>query len=120
MLRVLPPGNSMLRTPLTALVALLVYASAPAQAITIEQAMADPDWIGAPVQHPYWSVDGKSLYYSKKQKGSQVRDLHRIDIADGKDTIIDAQAMTNADGADPVFDRARTRGAFVRNGDVFI
>ena len=108
------------RTPLSALVALLVFAAAPAQAVTIEQAMADPDWIGAPVQHPYWSIDGKSLYYSLKQKGSQVRDLHRIDIAAGKDMIVDAQAMTNADGADPVFDRARTHGAFIRNGDVFI
>ena len=70
----------MLRTPLSALVALLVFAAAPAHAVTIEQAMADPDWIGPPVQHPYWSVDGKSLYYSLKQKGTQVRDLHRVGI----------------------------------------
>ena len=79
----------MLRTPLAALVALLVLAAAPAQAITLEQAMADPDWIGAPVQHPYWSVDGQSLYYTLKQKGTQVRDLHRIDVASGGDTIVD-------------------------------
>ncbi|HJT98789.1 MAG TPA: prolyl oligopeptidase family serine peptidase [Rhodanobacteraceae bacterium] len=110
----------MLRTPLTALVALLVFAAAPAHAITIEQAMADPDWIGPPVQHAYWSVDGKSLYYSLKQKGTPVRDLHRVDVASGNDTIVGPDAMTNADGADPVFDRAHTRGAFVRNGDVFI
>jgi hypothetical protein len=110
----------MQRAPLAALVALLVFAAAPAKAITIEQAMADPDWIGAPVQHPYWSVDGKSLYYSLKEKGSPVRDLHRIDVASGADTLIDANAMTNADGADPVYDRAHSRGAFVRNGDVFI
>ena len=110
----------MLRTPLAALVALLVFAAAPAQAITIDQAMADPDWIGPPVQHAYWSVDGKSLYYSLKQKGTQVRDLHRVDIASGTDTIVDAKAMTNADGADPVFDRTHTRAAFIRSGDVFI
>ena len=110
----------MLRAPLVAFVSLLVLASAPARAITIEQAMADPDWIGSPVQHPYWSVDGRSLYYSLKRKGSQIRDLHRIDIADGKDVIVDPAAMAGADGADPVFDRARARAAFVRNGDVFI
>jgi dipeptidyl aminopeptidase/acylaminoacyl peptidase len=110
----------MQRAPLAALVAFLVFAAAPAQAITLEQAMADPDWIGAPVQHPYWSVDGKSLYYSLKEKGSPVRDLHCVDIATGADTLIDANAMTNADGADPVYDRSYSRGAFVRNGDVFI
>ncbi len=110
----------MLRTLLTAFVAFLVFAAAPARAITIEQAMADPDWIGAPVQHPYWSVDGRSLYYSLKQKGSPVRDLHRIDLAGGSDTVVGPETMPNADGPDPVFDRMQARAAFVRNGDVFI
>jgi Tol biopolymer transport system component len=110
----------MSRTPLAAFITLLVFASAPARAITIEQAMADPDWIGSPVQHPFWSVDGRSLYYNLKRKGSPVRDLHRVDIADGKDTIVDPQAMASADGADAVFDRQHVRAAFVRNGDVFI
>jgi len=108
------------RMPLAALVALLVFAAAPAEAITLEQAMADPDWIGAPVQHPYWSVDGHSLYYSLKQKGTQVRDLHRVGATGGQDAIVGPDAMPNADGADAVFDRAHARAAFVRNGDVFI
>ena len=82
--------------------------------------MADPDWIGAPVQHPYWSVDGRSIYYSLKQKGTQVRDLHRVGVVGGSDAIVGPDAMPNADGADAVFDRARTRAAFVRNGDIFI
>jgi dipeptidyl aminopeptidase/acylaminoacyl peptidase len=110
----------MQRALLAASISLLCLAAAPARAVTIEQAMADPDWIGAPVQHPYWSVDGKSLYYALKEKGSPVRDLHRVDVASGSDTIVDAAAMANADGADPVFDRAHARAAFVRNGDVFI
>jgi len=110
----------MSRTPLAAFVALLVFAAAPAGAVTLEQAMADPDWIGPPVQHPYWSVDGKSVYYSLKQKGTQVRDLHRVGAAGDGDTVVGPDAMPNADGADAVFDRAHTRAAFVRNNDIFI
>jgi hypothetical protein len=108
------------RALVASLVTLLTFFAAPAHAITIEQAMADPDWIGAPVERAYWSVDGHSLYYDVKQKGSSIRDLHRVDLADGKDTIVDPQAMANADGADAVFDRTHARAAFVRNGDVFI
>ncbi|HEY0179667.1 MAG TPA: S9 family peptidase, partial [Dokdonella sp.] len=100
--------------------ALLSLAAAPARSITLEQAMADPDWIGSPVEQPYWSVDGRSVYYALKRSGTSVRDLHRVDLADGKDTIVDPQAMANADGDDATFDRARARAAFVRNGDVFI
>ncbi|WP_395679190.1 prolyl oligopeptidase family serine peptidase [Dokdonella sp.] len=102
------------------LVALLCLAAAPARAVTLEQAMANPDWIGPPVETPYWSADGRSLYYDLKRSGSPVRDRHRLDLADTRDTVLDPAAMANADGADAVFDRARTRAAFVRNGDVFV
>lgn len=110
----------MQRIWLAAAAALLTLASAPARAITLEQAMADPDWIGPPVERPYWGVDGRSLYYALKQAGSGVRDLHRIDLGSGKDIIVDPAAMAAADGLDAVYDRARTRAAFVRNGDIFI
>jgi dipeptidyl aminopeptidase/acylaminoacyl peptidase len=113
-------ANRMHRALVACLITLLVILAAPAHAITLEQSMADPDWIGASVEDAYWSVDGRSLYYRAKQTGSSIRDLHRIDLADGKDTIVDPQAMASADGADPVFDRTHTRAAFVRNGDVFI
>ena len=102
------------------LTALLCLAAVPARAITIEQAMADPDWIGPPVERAYWSLDGGSVYYQVKQKGSPVRDLHRVDLANGRDSVVDPKAMAEADAATPVYDRERKRAAFVRNGDVFV
>jgi dipeptidyl aminopeptidase/acylaminoacyl peptidase len=111
---------SMPRILAAAVIALFTLAAAPARAITLEQAMADPDWIGPAVEGAYWSVDGRSIYYQVKEKGSTVRDLHRIDAASGADQVIDPAAMAAADGPDAVFDRGRTHAAFVRNGDVFV
>lgn len=108
------------RVAAASVVTLLSLAAAPARAVTLEQAMGDPDWIGPKVEQPYWSVDGRSLYYRLKRVGSPVRDLHRIELADGKDAIVDPAMMAGADGADAVFDRTRSRAAFVRNGDVFL
>ena len=48
--------------------------------------MADPDWIGPPVRDPYWSADGRSVYYSLKRAGSPIVDLHRVDIGKGQIT----------------------------------
>ena len=110
----------MSRLAVAALCALLPLFAAPAQAITLDQAMANPDWIGPSVESPYWSVDGKAIYYSVKRKGSNVRDLHRIDPASRKDTLIDPALMANVDGAQAVFTRDRQRAAFLRNGDVFV
>lgn len=108
------------RIVVAALLSLTCIAAAPVHAITLEQSMADPDWIGPPVQSPYWSVDGKSIYYRLKRNGSTIRDLHRIDPATREDVIVDPAMMATADGPDAVFDRSRNLAAFIRNGDVFI
>ncbi|PZQ16409.1 MAG: S9 family peptidase [Rhodanobacter denitrificans] len=89
-------------------------------AVTLEQAMADPDWIGPPVERPYWSIDGSTVYYQLKREGSGIRDLRRVTLADGADTVVEPQAMAAADGPEAVFDSTRAWAAFVRNGDVFL
>jgi len=93
--------------------------AAQPDSLTLEKIMADPDWIGAPVVEPYWSVDGRAVYYSLKRKGSKLMDLHRIDLATAADAILEPAARANAD-MPPVYDRAGARAAFVRNGDVFV
>jgi hypothetical protein len=98
----------------------LSAAGAPAQtALSLEKIMADPDWIGPPVRDAYWSADAKAVYYSLKRTGSPIVDLHRIDPANGKDEVVDAAAMANADGP-AVYDRAGKRAAFIRNRDIFV
>jgi dipeptidyl aminopeptidase/acylaminoacyl peptidase len=91
----------------------------PPAPLTIEQIMADPDWIGPPVEDAYWSVDERSAYYSLKRAGSPIVDLHRVDIAGGRDQVVGADAMAQADGP-PVYDREGRHAAFVRHGDVFL
>ena len=106
----------MRRFPTACLALLLASGAAPAPAITLEQAMAHPDWIGPPVEAPYWSADGRSIYYRLKRDGTTVRDLHRIDPDAGTDVVIDPAAMAEADGADIAWDRERRRAVFARNG----
>lgn len=110
----------MTRFAIAALCALLSLSAAPVQAITLDQAMANPDWIGPAVESPYWSVDGTAIYYSLKRSGSGVRDLHRINPANGEDGVVDPAMMANADGRNAVFSANRQRAAFIRNGDVFV
>ena len=93
---------------------------APAQTtLSLEKIMADPDWIGPPVSDAYWSANGRGVYYSLKRIGSPIVDLHHIDSATGKDQVVDAAAMANADGP-AIYDRAGKRAAFIRNRDVFV
>jgi dipeptidyl aminopeptidase/acylaminoacyl peptidase len=116
------PQESRMRSLLIATLAALAAAPALAQSakpLDMETIMADPDWIGQPVEKPYWSVDGHSVYYVLKRDGSDVRDLYRADAGGGANVALDAKASATADGPS-VFDRTHTRAAFVRHGDIFL
>ena len=88
--------------------------------LTIEQVMADPDWIGPPVENAWWAWDGRQVQYQLKREGSPIRDTYRqaLDgsaaqrVADGERDHLDAAA--------PAYDAQRQRMAFVRNGDIFV
>ncbi|MEO6966942.1 MAG: prolyl oligopeptidase family serine peptidase [Rhodanobacteraceae bacterium] len=93
--------------------------SAPGQPLTLARIMADPDWIGPPVEGEYWSIDGRDVYFKLKRMGSDLRDLYRVDAGGGTPVKLDDAQLASADGA-PVFDRARAHAAFLRHGDVFL
>ncbi|MBB3226695.1 dipeptidyl aminopeptidase/acylaminoacyl peptidase [Luteibacter sp. Sphag1AF] len=93
--------------------------AAPVDRLDMETIMANPDWIGPAVESPYWSVDGRSIYFSQKRDGSSVRDLWRVAAAGGKPERLDPAAVAGADGP-AVFDADRHRAAFIRHGDVFL
>ena len=44
---------------------------------TLDLIMSDPDWIGQAPEQPFVSADGKSAYYQRKEKGSDLRSLWR-------------------------------------------
>jgi dipeptidyl aminopeptidase/acylaminoacyl peptidase len=106
---------------LIALSILPVAAETPQNAapLDLETIMANPDWVGQAVENPYWSVDGRSLYYSLKRDGSPVRDLYRVDPSSGQSTKLDPSAMAQAEGPS-VYDRAHRHAAFILHGDVFL
>ncbi|NLA66964.1 MAG: prolyl oligopeptidase family serine peptidase [Gammaproteobacteria bacterium] len=92
----------------------------PAQRLDLHTVMADPDWIGPPVERMWWSWDGGTAYYVAKRAGSNVRDVFAQPVAGGTAALVDGADRGAIDGADPVFDATRSRMAFIRNGDVFV
>ncbi|GLQ88416.1 S9 family peptidase [Dyella flagellata] len=106
---------------LVALTVLPVAAQTPIAGpkLDLETIMANPDWMGQAVENPYWSVDGRSLYYRLKRDGSPVRDLYRVDPASGQSSKLDATATAQAEGP-AVYDRAHRHAAYLFHGDVFL
>ncbi len=49
--------------------------------ITLNQIMADPQWLGRQPQSMGWSVDGSHLVYEREKKASQLTQVFAADIA---------------------------------------
>ena len=59
-------------------------AAADGPAFTLERVMADPEWIGLPPTDPYWSIDGRTIYFNRQRSGSELVDLWRIPLPSGE------------------------------------
>jgi dipeptidyl aminopeptidase/acylaminoacyl peptidase len=99
-------------------------ATPEASELTLEQIMADPDWIGNPPEDPYWADDGRSIYYERQREGigEQKKDLFRVDVsrgAAGEAVRIDPAERGRAD-APGERNRQRTRKVYALAGDIFV
>lgn len=106
------------------LFALAVLASVSVQAqstpVTLDQAMAHPDWIGTPVESARWSWDSQNLQYSQKRTGSPIRDVFAMNRAGGNAKKLESADLANQDGNNFIFDARHQQALFVRNGDIFL
>ncbi|MDO7963441.1 S9 family peptidase [Xanthomonas euvesicatoria] len=106
--------------PLTLLLLATTAHAQSAAPLTIEQAMADPDWIGPAVDQAWWQWDGKQVQYLLKRDGSPVRDTYRQGTGGGTAERVADTARAGLDAANPSYDATRQRMLFARNGDIFL
>jgi dipeptidyl aminopeptidase/acylaminoacyl peptidase len=88
--------------------------------LTLEQIMADPDWIGNPPERPYWSGDGRAVYFEQKRQGSPLRDLYRLQLGERQPRLVGDAERGRAGAADGDVSRDRRRRVYARDGDLFI
>jgi hypothetical protein len=83
---------------IAALIALPAAASTP---VTLDQAMAHPDWIGTPAESAWWSWDGKQVFFKQKRVGSPLRDTYQA-VA-GKPRLVGDAELSKLDSANVVY-----------------
>lgn len=97
--------------------AAIALPAAAAPPISLDQAMANPDWIGTPAEAAWWSWDSKHVFYKQKRAGSPLRDT--FEAVAGKPRLVGDAELANLDGDKVVYNRERTRAILLRNGDLF-
>lgn len=88
--------------------------------VTLEQIMANPDWIGHVPEGAYWSDDGKTIYYRQIRDDSPLTDLYAIDVASGATHKLAASELAGVSVANGDYNHAHTYKVFIRDNNVFV
>lgn len=97
-----------------------VFAQKQLAPLTIEKIMRDPKWIGTSPSNPYWSVDGRYLFFSWNPDGAPSDSVYYISIADRQPRKTNL-AFRQANPGMPVvvWSGAYNSFVYVRDGDIF-
>ena len=91
-----------------------------AQDLTLEQIMADPDWLGNQPEGAYWGPDNRSVYFQQKQQGSELRDLFVVDSNDGAIAQVAESDWSQVSRLAAVYNEAGDLHAWTYSGDIYL
>ena len=95
-------------------------AQSSSQLISLEQAMADPDWLGRQPLQPYWSDDSESIYYRRKRQGAEQTDIFRIALDSNTENQILPEELNNIDIEGSILSSNSLLKVYEREGDIYV
>ncbi len=102
----------------------LVKQSADGSVITLEQIMANPDWIGRQASSPYWADNSQSIFYTRKREASPLSDLWARDLkgseAQGNGQKVSLANLHQHAYKNRVLNDAGNQAAWVFQGNLFL
>src|SRR5690554_2130533 len=99
-----------------------VKVAAKDNALSMEQIMADPDWIGRSPERPFWSADGQQVLFLQKQEGSPVRTLQKVNVENGQPHVSEValSALHHEATNSRVYNADRSQAAYIFERNVFV
>ena len=98
-----------------------ITASPETALLTLEQIMADPDWIGLQPTSAYWSDDSQSVYYQQKKHASPVSDLWQKSISKkGNGNKIELTQLHLHAYKNRILNQNKDTTAWVFEGNIFV
>lgn len=100
------------------------FASLPVLAapnVSMEQIMANPDWIGNAPERPLISSDGNTLYYQQKQIGSPLYDTWQLSLSgDMKPSKLALPETVTLENDSRIFSSDGSVVAWLSQGDLYV
>ncbi|QQX79499.1 S9 family peptidase [Shewanella sp. KX20019] len=90
------------------------------QALTLNQIMANPDWMGLLAKGAYWSDDSQSVYFARQAHGNPTRNYYQQDLTGSEANELALNQLHAADQEYGVLDNKKVRKAYIYQGNLFV
>ena len=98
-----------------------IFTADPGIRLTMEQIMADPDWLGRQPETAFWAPDSSTVYYQRKREGSELRDWFSRPLqGEGNGELVKLAHWHQMGAAQLVYNTDRSKAAYVFEGNVFV
>ncbi len=88
--------------------------------ITLEQAMAHPDWLGRQPERAFWNGDSKSIVYAQKQQGNELRDLYVQAVNSQSASQVALNKLHTVGAKNAVYSTDKKQQAYAFEGNIFV
>ena len=88
--------------------------------LSLEQVMANPDWIGNAPESAYWSDNGQSIYYQQKVKGHDERKLWRLNLSNNNLEAVSDAELFEVDSSRGALSPNKSLKAYNLRGDLYV
>ena len=88
--------------------------------ITLEQAMAHPDWLGRQPERAFWAADSKNIVFAQKQQGNTLRDLYTQAINAQQASQVALSQLHSLGAKNAVYSADKSLQSYVFEGNIFV
>ena len=98
-----------------------LVAAADATAIpTLEQIMADPDWLGNQPENAYWGDNSRTVFFEQKRSGSALKDLFSVNTRNSEVAQIAEADWSRFFKTSIVSSNTGQRRVWTYSGDIYL
>jgi Tol biopolymer transport system component/dienelactone hydrolase len=88
--------------------------------ITLDKIMQGDKWIGHQPGTPFWSADGRNVYFQWNPENNHSDSLYKYNLRNSRIEKVDRQERSELPPPGAVYTKDRNKVAFVRDGDLYI
>jgi dipeptidyl aminopeptidase/acylaminoacyl peptidase len=89
-------------------------------ALSVAMIMRDPKWLGSFPQNPYWSEDGRTLYFEWNPEGHPADSLYQVSRSGGTPARVPWLVRKDLPAPGGEYSRNAGKKVFERAGDIFL